>query len=207
MRRALLLALLLPLPAHAANLLANPGFEGGTTAEGIPEGGWYKSYGDANSQRVVETGNAHSGDRCLRLEAPTIPQKDPSVSIEQAVPVTPGQAYALRFWAKGKPTGVQGMVVVVWLAKDRGWLTSEAAEFPLTDTWTQRRVVSLAPADAAFGVARFDIRQPGTAWVDDAFFGPHETSRLVTAARDGVVAAGHVELGAVVQVRDPDPSL
>ena len=185
-----IIAVLLTLPAHAANLLANPGFEGGTAADGIPEGGWYAAYGDANSKRVVQTGDAHSGDRCLRLEAPTIPAKDPSVSIEQVVPVTAGRAYALRFWAKGKPAGAKGMLVIVWQAKDHGWLTAEATEFPLSDTWTQRRVISLAPADAAFGVARFDIRQPGTAWVDDAFFGPHETARLATTTRDGIIAAG-----------------
>ena len=145
MRAALLLAALLSLPVHAANLLANPGFEGGAAADGMPEGGWYRAYGDANSKRVVQTGDAHSGDRCLRLEAPTIPDKNPAVTIEQAVPVTPGRAYALRLWAKGKPAKVQGMMVIVWLAKDGGWLTTAATEFALSDTWVLHRVVSLEP--------------------------------------------------------------
>ena len=147
----------------AGNLLANPGFEGGASPDVIPEGGWYRNYGDASSRLAVETGDAHSGDRCLRLEAPTITEKDPAVTVEQAVPVTPGRAYVLSFWAKGKPAGAQGMVVIVWLAKDRGWLTSAAMQFALTDTWVQQRVISLAPVDAALGVARFDIHQPGTA--------------------------------------------
>ena len=187
---AVVLGTIIALPIDAANLLANPGFESGAAVGKVAEGGWYRAYGDANSKLVVQTGDAHSGDRCLRLEAPTIPEKDPAVTVEQAVPVTPGRAYAVRFWAKGEPAGAKGMVVVVWLAKDRGWLTSAATEFALSDTWTQHRVISLAPANAALGVARFDIRQPGTAWVDDAYLGPHETARLATAVHDGVVAAG-----------------
>ena len=187
---AILLATVVSLPVHAADLLANPGFEGGVAAGGIPLGGWYRAYGDANSKLVVQTGDAHSGDRCLRLEAPTIPEKDPAVTIEQAVPVTPGRAYALRFWARGKPVGTQGMVVIVWLAEDRGWLTSAATQFALTDTWTLHRLISLAPTNAALGVARFDIRQPGTAWVDDASLDSHETARLATTARDATVTAG-----------------
>jgi hypothetical protein len=187
---AILFATVLALPVHAANLLADPGFESGEPLDEVPGDGWYRAYGDANSKRVVQTGDAHSGDCCLRLEAPTIPTKDSAVTVEQAVPVTPGRAYALRFWAKGEPAGVKGMMVIVWLAKDRGWITASGTEFSLSGTWTQHRVVSLAPAEAAFGVARFDIRQPGIAWVDDAFFGEHEAARLATAARDGVVAAG-----------------
>lgn len=185
-----LLILCVPLCAHAGNLLANPDFEGGVGEDGMPAGGWYRNYGDLNSKLAVQTGGAHSGERCLRLEAPTIPEKNPAVTVEQAVPVTPGRSYVLHFWARGKPAGAQGMVVIVWLRRDRGWLNSAATEFPLGEAWTQHRVVSVAPAEAALGVARFDIRQPGTAWVDDAFFGPHESARFATAAHDAPVAVG-----------------
>jgi hypothetical protein len=187
---ALLLAAALPTPAPAANLLADPGFESGRPLAPKPGDGWYAAYGDASSRRVVQTGGAHSGERCLRLEAPSIPPLDPAVTVEQAVPVKPGQAYVVRFWSRGTPTGARAMLVVVWLAGDRGWVSSAATEFPLTDAWETHRVIAVAPEGAALGVARFDIRQPGTAWVDDAYMGPHEAARLVTSARDGDVAAG-----------------
>jgi hypothetical protein len=190
---ACLVLALVPCVAGAdapANLLANPGFEGDVAPDGMPAGGWYRSYGDANSKWILQTGGAHSGDKCMRLEAPTIPEHNPSVSIEQAVPVTPGKRYALRLWTRGEPKGAEGMIFIVWLTKDRGWINVSGGSFRYGSEWEQHRVDGTAPEGAAFGVARVDIRQPGTAWVDDEYLGERRVVRITANVRDGTIAAG-----------------
>lgn len=178
------------------NLLANPGFEGGVTAEGIPEGGWYRAYGDANSRWVLQTGGAHSGEKCLRLEAPTIPAHNPSVTIEQAVPVTPGRSYALRAWVRGTP-GAEGLLAIVWLTADRRWVSHTGQSFRYSDEWTAKRLVGVAPQGAALGVARVDLRQPGTAWVDDVYLAERKAQSLRPNIPGGKVTAGQPFLFAV----------
>jgi len=182
-------AFALAAAAREDNLLANPGFEGGVTAEGVPEGGWYRAYGDANSRWVLETGNAHSGEKCLRLEAPTIPEHNPSVTIEQAVPVMPGRSYVLRAWVRGTP-GAEGLLAIVWLAADRRWVSHTGQGFRYSAEWTSRRLVGVAPQGAAFGVARVDIRQPGTAWVDDLYLAERKAHSLRSNISGGKVTAG-----------------
>ena len=188
----LLLAFLPSLPAAEApaNLLANPGFEGDVTPDGLPAGGWYRSYGDANSKWIVQTGGAHSGDKCVRLEAPTIPQHDPSVSLEQAVSVTPGQRYALRFWTRGEPTGAEGQIYIVWLTKDHGWVNVSGGSFKYGPTWEQHRVDGTCPEGAELAAARVDIRQPGTAWIDDEYLGLMQPITMTISVHDGTITAG-----------------
>ncbi|MCX7598574.1 MAG: hypothetical protein N2512_06855, partial [Armatimonadetes bacterium] len=171
------------------NLLGNPGFEGGVTAEGIPESGWYRAYGDANSRWVLQTGDAHSGDKCMRLEAPTIPEHNPSVTIEQAVPVTPGRSYVLRAWVRGTP-GAEGLLAMVWLAADRRWISHTGQQFRYRDEWAARWLIGVAPQGAALGVARVDIRQPGTAWVDDVYLAERKVQTLTANVPGGKVTAG-----------------
>jgi hypothetical protein len=65
------------------------------TGDVVPEGGWYRNYGDANSRPAVQTGEAHSGLSCLRLEASTIPAEGPTIGAEQAIPARPGPARPL----------------------------------------------------------------------------------------------------------------
>lgn len=170
-------------------MIANPGFEGGVTTEGVPEGGWYRAYGDANSRWVLQTGDAHSGEKCMRLEAPTIPEHNPSVTIEQAVPVTPGRSYVLRAWVRGTP-GAEGLLAIVWLAADRRWVSHTGQSFRYSDGWVAKRLVGVAPQGAALGVARVDIRQPGTAWVDDVYLAERRARSLTANIAGGRVTAG-----------------
>ncbi len=173
-----------------ANLLANPGFEGDVSPDGMPAGGWYRSYGDANSKWVLQTGGAHSGERCVRLEAPTIPEHNPSVSIEQSVPVRPGQRYALRLWTRGEPTGAEGQIYIVWLTKSDGWVNVSGGSFRYGPEWEQHRVDGTCPEGAELGVARVDIRQPGKAWVDDEYLGLMQPVTMAANVRDGTITAG-----------------
>ena len=171
------------------NLLQNSGFED-VAADGVkPAGDWYMNYGDAASRMTGDTGQAHTGDRCLKLSAPSLPGNNPSVSAEQVVPILPGHSYSFRAWVRSQRAGAEGLLAIVWSDKDHHWLTHSGLSFKYTDEWSIQRITGIAPKGAAYGAVRVDLRSVGTAWIDDASLIERKVVKLEPQERSGVITA------------------
>jgi len=175
--------------ADGDNLLADPGFEGSSVGAG-PQNGWYRNYGDARSKWLVSAERPREGERCLRIEAPSLPDRDRAASVEQAVAVAPGRSYALSVWVRGEPEGAEGLLAIVWMDAQRRWLTHAGSSFRYSGEWRRETIVATAPEGAALGVARVDLRSPGVAWVDDARMAVRSVARLHALTPSGPVTAG-----------------
>ncbi len=173
----------------ASNLLQNPGFEEPASYGMKPGDGWYMNYGDANSRMTVQSSDAHSGQNCIRLDAPSLLPSNPSVTAEQVVPVKAGHSYSFRLWVKGNPVGADGLLAIVWSDKDHNWITHSGTGFAYTSDWSLQRVTGTAPRGAAFGAVRVDIRSIGVAWIDDALLYERKVTRIEPLEKSGVIAA------------------
>ncbi|NOY81343.1 MAG: hypothetical protein GXP31_10105 [Kiritimatiellaeota bacterium] len=120
----------------AENLAPNPGFEGGITGTGQPEG-WWRWGGpgakpDANLQR--DTANPHSGKYCAK-----VCDRSPDGNFYAAsryVPVEPGGAYALYVWARGKRQQRAALFIGELDAQKR-FHRSTSASITLTPEWQE----------------------------------------------------------------------
>lgn len=184
-------------------MLSDPGFEQRGAEQKAVVGRWYRNYGDAQSRWERTDSDAHSGRWSMMLVAQTVPEHNPSVTIEQAAAVIPGREYVLRVWTRCDQAGRQGLLAIVWQGPHGEWITHSGTEFRYSDQWVMQRLVATAPPGAAYGVARIDLREPGSAWVDDAFLGILRADRLEPGVTGGKVLAG-ARLTATVCAVDAD---
>jgi|GEM_PF-3765518 len=173
--------------AGTPNMLTNPGFEEPMSITTKPGNGWYMNYGDANSHMTIQNDGAHSGQNCIRLDAPSLIPSNPSVTAEQVVPVKAGHSYSFRLWIKGNPVGADGLLAIVWSDKNHNWITHSGAGFAYTSDWSLQRVTGTAPKDAVYGAVRVDIRSIGIAWIDDAMLYERKVSRIEPLENSGVI--------------------
>lgn len=177
MRKTCLLAMALGLICaagllHAAedpNWLVNPGFE---EAKGDGPLGWSLGMeGKGEGEAVWQEGEAHSGQRCLRVRLTTTGDYFMGRQyLDQ--PVTPGDLYQISGWYRSDTEGAAHPVVYY---KNADGKVSSAWEvgLPKADVWTQFRFTLRPPP----GTERFEIQLrnqsfAGTTWYDDVFLGP-----------------------------------
>ena len=129
----------------ADNALPDPGFEGDNAQ-------WW-AIADDSSQIVPEA--AHTGRLGLRIGSRTYNPRGASVTSAR-LPVTPGQALTLSFWAKGAP---DGCAVYLTFANAAGKSVTDAATprggqqlcavNKQAEGWNAYTFTGKAPADAA----------------------------------------------------------
>lgn len=171
------------------NMLSNPGFEQPVIIGTKSGDGWYMNYGDDNSRVTVQPGGMHGGQNCLRLDAPSIPGSNPSVTAENVVAVKPGHSYTFMLWVKGKDAGAEGLVAIVWSDKDHNWIAYSGGGFTYTGDWSLQRATGTAPKNAAYGAVRVDIRSTGVAWIDDAVLYERKVARIEPSEKSGIITA------------------
>lgn len=192
---------LLALASVAAddpNWLANPGFE---EADGERPAQWSLGMeGRGEGEAVWQRGDAHAGDRCLRVRLTT--EGDYYMgrqALSQAV--VAGALYQIAGWYRSDAEMVAHPCVYN-VAAD-GHVIS-AWEAPLARSWTWKRFqYTWRPPE---GTVRFEVQLraqgvPGTAWFDDVFVGPATALEAEQRARQerlqGRLAAGELALRAL----------
>ncbi len=143
-----------PLDPCASNLIANPGFENGLT-------GWNFQNGAKLTSSPVNSGNS-----ALRLD-------HTGSSAFQDFAVTPGQDWALRYFAKDHSTATNSGVWVQYLDASGMFITEQSERF-VTGAYQEFNLTGTAPAGTATIRVKFFRPNSGTnneAWVDDVCFG------------------------------------
>ena len=186
--------------ADDPNWLTNPGFEEG---QGSPGGWGLGMEGRGEGEAVWQEGDAHSGDRCLRVKLTT--RGDYFMGRQYlAQPVTPGNLYQLHGWYRSDTEGCAHPVVYYKKADGHVFAAWETP-LPLAEDWTEFRF-TLRPPE---GTERFEIQLRnqgiiGTAWFDDVFLGP---AAALQAQWDASLAAFEKSLAeGPLSLRALDPS-
>jgi phosphodiesterase/alkaline phosphatase D-like protein len=137
--------------AASTNLVANPGFEGGTA-----------SWQLASSASVnTVAANAHSGTRSLRLVATA-----PWQGNWQSFAVTAGGTYTFSAWERSTTAG--GYLSV--FSYDANWVQIDQGThviYPVSSTWSSRTGTYVAPPGTAFALIGVHNSAAGTFWFDD----------------------------------------
>jgi hypothetical protein len=161
-----LASVITPRPAQAQNLIGNGGFESGSA-------GW-------DGGQVVTDG-PHAGGACL-----AVVDNSSTTSVDSRtralLPVMRGQSYRLDVWIRGAAAGQQAMVTLEQYDTAGKWISGNNYDFVASagTEWTlfSRLVRAFTPST---GFVRLVLRPvlwtdagelKGTAWFDDAFFGP-----------------------------------
>jgi len=137
--------------AGATNLLANPGFESGST-------GWSLA---ATASIDTLAADAHAGSGSLKLVATGAWQNN-----SQIVPVTAGQSYTLSGWARST-TSNAFLTIVNY---DSSWNVVGAHTdivFPATGSWTFASVSYVPPAGTVNAYVTAMSSVAGTFFFDD----------------------------------------
>ena len=152
--------------AQAQNFVGNSGFESGST-------GW--DGGQVGSDRP------HSGNACLMVV-----DSSSTASVESRahalLPVTQGRSYRLEVWIRTTAAGQQTLVTLEQYDTSGRWISGHNYDFvALAGTeWTlfSRVVRAFSPATAFVRLVLRPVpwteagELTGTAWFDDAYFGP-----------------------------------
>jgi hypothetical protein len=132
------------------NLLANPGFESGTT-----------SWSVFGSPTLVTT--SHSGTQAVRSDVNNV--------LVQLVPVTPGQPYILKQWMRGAAGNELSRVQVNWYTSTHSFISVSWLKPRVTTEYRQYRLVATAPANAAWAEIYTASDAAGSwVYVDDVSF-------------------------------------
>ncbi len=154
------------LPAQALNLVGNGDFEGGSI-------GW-----DGGQ---VSPEKPHAGSACLMVSDSSSTASVDSRT-QSLLPVTRSQSYRLEVWVRGAAAGQESMVTIEQYDAAGKWISGHNYDFVAQagSDWTLfSRVVRAFSPTTAF--VRLVLRPvpwteagelTGTAWFDDAFFGP-----------------------------------
>lgn len=151
------------------NWLTNPGFEEG--ADNAPTGWQLGMEGKGEGEAVWQQGEAHSGQRCLRVRLTTAGDYFMGRQyLDQ--PVQPGALYQINGWYRSDTEGAAHPVVYYKKATGQVFAAWEMA-MPKAEDWTRFQYAIRAPE----GTERFEIQlrsqgMIGTAWFDDVFLGP-----------------------------------
>ncbi|MFK8055637.1 MAG: HYR domain-containing protein [Saprospiraceae bacterium] len=137
----------------ASNMLANPGFENGLT-------GWHFLNG-----AKLTTSPVNSGHDALRLD-------HTGSYAYQSFTATPGQDWALRFYAKDHSTGTNSAAAIQYRDAQGHLISDEVISFN-TGAFQLYNATGTAPAGTADVIVMFFRPSSGTnneAWVDDVCF-------------------------------------
>lgn len=154
-----------PNPGGAANLLTNAGFEQGTL-------GW--AFFD-HPRRAIVSIDPHSGANAAAVGISATFYS----TVEQIVPVQAGQTYRAATWMRLDGIGgARGAGIVLFWLDAGGRQIGESWISPLTGTFPWRAIEGTAVAPAGASRVKFELwcftdpDDSGTAWFDDAWFGP-----------------------------------
>jgi len=153
------------LPTTGTNLLANPGFEQGTA-------NW--AFFD-HERRWLVSDNVHSGSYAAKVGAAVTFYS----TVEQIVPVQGGKAYRAAAWMQLE--GIdndRGAGIVLFWRDANNTVIGETYVSCLKGTFPWRYIEGTVVAPASAEKVQFELwafSEPddtGTAWFDDAWFGP-----------------------------------
>ncbi|MBI3923015.1 MAG: hypothetical protein HY318_16465, partial [Armatimonadetes bacterium] len=163
---------LFPLAASLAedpDWLTNPGFE---TSKGEHPDSWDLGMeGVGKGEAVWQKGDAHSGERCLRVQLTT--NGDYYMGRQRlSQPVTSGELYQISGWYRSDAE-IVAHPCVYNVRGDGFVLSAWESALPKAERWT-RFHYTWRPPD---GTIRFEIQLRaqsviGTAWFDDMTLGP-----------------------------------
>lgn len=146
------------------NLVANPGFEDGTSGWSTF---WSRETGAGNAAVVTE--GAHEGKACLRIEHTG--RQDWSWSQLTPLPVVPGDVLRLGGWMRVEK--LQGDIQVSVILRDAGGEVISWAHGPATpgrgQDWQKVERRSAIPSNGATILFRIIGSGPCVAYVDDLF--------------------------------------
>ena len=153
MKRLLVLALVAVAGSSYA-LVVNGGFESNAS---LPATGWTTVNADAFAGISTSAVNAHSGDNCLFLGAPTA---NPMDELSQTLATTAGTAYAVTFWGRqsgGNATNSNSVVTFDGQTVFSGIMDS---------TWTQHTSTIVASSNSSI-LDLASWNSPSFAFFDD----------------------------------------
>jgi hypothetical protein len=163
---ALLTGLGVP-PTHAAADLSNGGFE--QSAAGELPSGWQvgKHYGRVSpgATFAVDATTAHEGGQSLKITCAD--GKTPAIFMTQLVDVEAGASYRLTVQIKGQAQATALRMLVV----PNNFKHIATAGITVGAQWQRYELNFQAPtADVRPVSVRFDVMEPGVAWIDDVTF-------------------------------------
>ncbi len=166
------LALAAGLPARAANLLRNPGFEQGDVGWSVAGHTWYEApKGSGLSAFGVDTTVAHTGRHSLRLNG----RDNRGVGL-QRVDCQPGLDYRASAWVRTQGLGpVEAGFDVGLLAADNRWIDGVAPKALTGDhDWTLLSVDFTPPPGTRYLQLHLFTRAAnrGVVWFDDIDLAP-----------------------------------
>jgi hypothetical protein len=167
---------LIEAPPDISNMVLNGSFDGREIARGWPQW-WSNNFGAFMPGRVgsdnplwgTDDSTAFQGQKSLRVVCPQMTQPPPGYAWPQAFQQLPGgtrlqkgKSYALSAHMKANPPNLQ----VVMIPGEFGFGKSVR----VGGDW-QRYVVRATPeADQTGRFVQFELRQPGTLWIDAVQF-------------------------------------
>jgi len=152
------------------NLLQNPGFEGpmaGSLPEGWVKGAHYNKRAPDSSYAIDKT-ECHGGANSLRLTSET--GDIPVIIQAPAKPVQPGQKYVFSAYLKSNKAG-GALYCRMYLLSPSTMLVRDMF---VKDQWQKFSAVTTVDAKQTNGtlLARLDLRDVGSIWIDDAMLAP-----------------------------------
>ncbi len=154
-----------PTPTPSPNLVANPGFESGSTTPTS----WH--FVTMNSNTPTWSTTHHSGSKSIKIYVPGDISKISGEVVSDQIPSVSGRTYNLSAW--GKATGAGGTNgPAVRLAEydiNHNWLRQNAVYFSKgTYSWTKKQKTFTTGANTAYVAVYANIHDGyGTFWVDD----------------------------------------
>lgn len=156
---------LLFAPAADKNLIANPGFESGSTQPS----NWEFVTTDGNTP--IWDGIYHSGTRSIKISIPGTTVKNSGFPKSDPVKAEPQQYYTLSAWGKTENASVNHVpaVRVVELDANKNWLHQTNLMFDRgTNDWTRKSMDFKTGPNTAYLYVYANIWSGyGTFWVDD----------------------------------------
>jgi hypothetical protein len=187
--------------AEDPNWLSNPGFE--EAAGGNPAGWDLGMEGRGEGEAVWQQGQAHAGERCLRVRLTT--QGDYYLGRQRlSQAVQPGQMHQIRGWYRSDAE-VVAHPCVYHVAADGRVISAWETALPRAPEWTPFHFTWTPPADTV----RFEVQLraqsvPGTAWFDEVMVG--SAARLEAERRERLARAAERVAGGPFAVRALEPS-
>gem|GEM_PF-2635995 len=172
------------------NLLANPGFENGTSSTM----NW--SFVTNNGNTPVWDNISNKGARSIKISIPDTKDNISGYPQSDMIPAEHLQYYTLSAWLKAESTGGKNApaVRVVELDSNRKWLTQTNVVFSKgTYDWTQNKITFRTSSNTSYLYVYANIWEGyGTFWLDDVelspFFGPTiSLNGALTQNTDGTV--------------------
>jgi|GEM_PF-5192760 len=192
-------------PTNLPNLLANPGFESGTS---MPLN-WSLVTVDGNTPLWDTV--SHSGTRSVKINIPGTKDSESGYPKSDLIKTEPFQNYILFAWVKTQDAGgtYSPALRVVELDSNKKWLRQTNLAFSKgTNDWTQKQITFQTGADTRWIYVYAAIRGGyGTFWVDDIELGPsisyiiysENNKTYAINGRNGVIEYSDTDASTVIQ--------